>query len=435
MKKEYDVFISYASQDEDDARNVLSSLETVGLKCFIGKDGTTGGDYWLSALANAIQASCIFIPLISKSYYESDYSRNELQLALLEQKRGSLRIFPYFIEDSADIEMPAEMAQLIGSVRRISRNDVPVGPVLANAIRDALREGFIQKGLAMETPRALDNHCYYHSDRTVVAHCVDCGKNLCRECADRHFDKNGRSIHICDDCLQRRAERDMQRKALKIEERKRERQVAIDAAKEEREIKSSKFFIKLFISILIGVLIVAALISDDAPSGAYWLLLLSFFPYGFMAALAGFDAGTTPTVKYSDGTTNGGCLTGILLGLLGGVVGGIFIFFRDMFDLISTPSIEEIENTATELSVPSAELSEPESNATKTKSFTAGQLVVIKGTEDQFRIASVSIKQGERLYWSEKYRRFYRGDEIEDYDLYWQRKKANSRSRVNPERS
>ncbi len=106
-----------------------------------------------------------------------------------------------------------------------------------------------------------------------------------------------------------------------------------------------------------------------------------------------------------------------------------------MFDLISTPSIEEIENTATELSVPSAELSEPESNATKTKSFTAGQLVVIKGTEDQFRIASVSIKQGERLYWSEKYRRFYRGDEIEDYDLYWQRKKANSRSRVNPERS
>ena len=45
-------------------------------------------------------------------------------------------------------------------------------------------------------------NCFFHSEETAVASCVDCGKSLCKSCAARY------KIAICDDCNKKRNETD-----------------------------------------------------------------------------------------------------------------------------------------------------------------------------------------------------------------------------------
>ena len=51
--------------------------------------------------------------------------------------------------------------------------------------------------------------------------------------------------------------------------------------------------------------------------------------------------------------------------------------------------------------------------------FKAGQLVIVKADESQFRINSVSENDGVVSYFSEKFNRSFNEDEIEDFDKYW----------------
>ena len=65
----------------------------------------------------------------------------------------------------------------------------------------------------------------------------------------------------------------------------------------------------------------------------------------------------------------------------------------------------------------------PVSNAKQSK-FTAGQLVIVKEDESQFRIDDVMENaDGSILYYSEKFNRYYPEDEIEDFKVYWDSKK------------
>lgn len=41
-------------------------------------------------------------------------------------------------------------------------------------------------------------NCYFHSNRSAVAQCVDCHKGLCHECATKY------TIPICDECNNKR---------------------------------------------------------------------------------------------------------------------------------------------------------------------------------------------------------------------------------------
>ncbi len=58
----------------------------------------------------------------------------------------------------------------------------------------------------------------------------------------------------------------------------------------------------------------------------------------------------------------------------------------------------------------------------KPKKFAVGQLVIIKDDQRQFRIGSVSIKDGKYFYWSEKLKKKFAEEEIEDFDEYWAEK-------------
>lgn len=47
--------------------------------------------------------------------------------------------------------------------------------------------------------------------------------------------------------------------------------------------------------------------------------------------------------------------------------------------------------------------------------FSVGQLVIVKATEEQFRITSID----DNGYYSEKYDKIFTDDEIEDFNVYW----------------
>lgn len=56
--------------------------------------------------------------------------------------------------------------------------------------------------------------------------------------------------------------------------------------------------------------------------------------------------------------------------------------------------------------------------------FAAGQLVIVKENEDQFRIDDVTEgKNGGILYYSSKFDKYFTEEELEDFKVYWDSKK------------
>ena len=170
------------------------------------------------------------------------------------------------------------------------------------------------------------NVCFYHEDRHAVASCVRCGKSLCKECATKHFDsESGHSLALCDDCAAiYEEERRSDEKELLAEEWNR-----YDLAKKEFNKQKAWFFVKLFFTV---VLLLFTLIWGEKVFGLepFWLLPLSFIPFGISVWFNSFDPRNHP--KY-----NPGIITGILIA----IVGGIIIFFRDLVRLLKKSSVKE----------------------------------------------------------------------------------------------
>lgn len=56
--------------------------------------------------------------------------------------------------------------------------------------------------------------------------------------------------------------------------------------------------------------------------------------------------------------------------------------------------------------------------------FNVGQLVIVKTSEDQFRVSSIENVNGVNYYFSEKFKKSFPEFELEDFDIYWGKKKA-----------
>lgn len=56
--------------------------------------------------------------------------------------------------------------------------------------------------------------------------------------------------------------------------------------------------------------------------------------------------------------------------------------------------------------------------------FQAGQLVIVKADESQYRINEVIPEDGKFKYFSKKFNKAFSADEIEDFDKYWKDKKT-----------
>lgn len=68
----------------------------------------------------------------------------------------------------------------------------------------------------------------------------------------------------------------------------------------------------------------------------------------------------------------------------------------------------------------------PEPKPSDGEKFSIGQLVIVKQDEAQFRISSIEEVEGSVRYFSGKLNKSFLEEEIEDFDIYWKKKKSAS---------
>jgi len=69
---------------------------------------------WNDQLAERVRASQYFIPLITESYWKSQFCQDEYRLARERSEQGQLKIVPYFLESSNSAEIPEQGRDLSG---------------------------------------------------------------------------------------------------------------------------------------------------------------------------------------------------------------------------------------------------------------------------------------------------------------------------------
>ena len=92
---------------------------------------------------------------------------------------------------------------------------------------------------------------------------------------------------------------------------------------------------------------------------------------------------------------------------------------RSLYNINDAIRAGLIQNGVSSTTVKNESNNQTQNNSTVEKElntrFSVGQLVIVKATEDQFRITSIDDKG----YYSEKFDKTYSEDEIEDFDIYW----------------
>jgi hypothetical protein len=91
----HDVFVSYARQDSDRAREVVERLGAAGIGCWLDRDGIRGGDSFSDRIAQAISEARVVVLILSSRAVESTWVRDEIT----EAKTLKRRIVPLKIED------------------------------------------------------------------------------------------------------------------------------------------------------------------------------------------------------------------------------------------------------------------------------------------------------------------------------------------------
>ena len=78
------VFLSYASQDADAARNLCDALGAVGVEVWFDQSALRGGDAWDASIRRQIKDCALFVPVISANTQSRSegYFRLEWKLAV-----------------------------------------------------------------------------------------------------------------------------------------------------------------------------------------------------------------------------------------------------------------------------------------------------------------------------------------------------------------
>jgi nucleoside phosphorylase len=103
------VFVSNADSANDFARELCQHLATGFVPFFHHVFGNVGetGSRWPRGLRDRLRASQLFVPLITRAYWDSDVCREELRIAREHCEQGRLRILAYYLEP-ADPSVPLD---------------------------------------------------------------------------------------------------------------------------------------------------------------------------------------------------------------------------------------------------------------------------------------------------------------------------------------
>lgn len=97
MDNKYDIYICYSRRDNEVATDICHFLDQQGLSYWIDRRGIESGDYYAQSVVKAIQASNLFLFIISENSSKSRSCINELDVALQFKKY----IFPLRIDQAS----------------------------------------------------------------------------------------------------------------------------------------------------------------------------------------------------------------------------------------------------------------------------------------------------------------------------------------------
>ncbi|MCF2947559.1 toll/interleukin-1 receptor domain-containing protein [Paraglaciecola aquimarina] len=94
-KTQFDIFISYASNDKDKAFEICESIEMRGLKCWIAPRNIRAGKEYSEEIIKGIEVSKSLLVVLSESANNSKFVKREVERAVSNGKP----IYPFRIED------------------------------------------------------------------------------------------------------------------------------------------------------------------------------------------------------------------------------------------------------------------------------------------------------------------------------------------------
>ncbi len=100
--REYDVFISYAREDQDYAEKLASSIQALDLTVWIDKESMAWGSSQIQAMDDGIRNSRFSIIVLSPSYFEKYWTIHEYRSMLIKAQNQHDLILPIFHHVTAD---------------------------------------------------------------------------------------------------------------------------------------------------------------------------------------------------------------------------------------------------------------------------------------------------------------------------------------------
>lgn len=94
MVREFDVFLSHASEDKEKVRELKMALEAKGVKVFFDEDSIEWGDSIVDKINQGLLKSSFFVPVLSETFLKKGWTNKELNSAIHININRKGRILP-----------------------------------------------------------------------------------------------------------------------------------------------------------------------------------------------------------------------------------------------------------------------------------------------------------------------------------------------------
>lgn len=111
--KQYDVFISHANKDKlAYVEELYSTVESLGINIFYDKKVIAWGDNWKQTILNGTDSSEFAIIVISKNFFDREWTEKELKMFLTRQNETGQKIILPLLYDVTVDEFKAKYPEL-----------------------------------------------------------------------------------------------------------------------------------------------------------------------------------------------------------------------------------------------------------------------------------------------------------------------------------
>jgi formylglycine-generating enzyme required for sulfatase activity len=94
MTKAEQVFISYATEDEQFAHRLADDLQRLGVRVWIAPESIRPGESWVSAIERGLRESSHVVVLLTPAALESKWVKKETDVAIAQERKGRIQVIP-----------------------------------------------------------------------------------------------------------------------------------------------------------------------------------------------------------------------------------------------------------------------------------------------------------------------------------------------------